>query len=406
MVLPDNNTFDQNSGLAEPPSLPSKATLSTSSSTKRSWAQVVTKNRKSLLLSSTTTPSTSASDAINMKGSAVSKTSIWRPGHGPDSVFVDMTGRKESKFEFLSLIAKQYLSRVGVISQQVGSMKFAEINFDPDDTALNDFLTNGIKFADNSIIIPCRALDSQMEVIRFRLSNLPFMGESALLEGLQKSLKVYGEMLDVEILLEPTTRTYMCTGYAVLNVSAQHTKFKQLTHHIPWDEKREQGFYAVWNQIPHYCRYCHEEGHVVVDCPKRRARASCWNFGIDGHIAASCARDKPSKRAHKRPETNVAIQPSVEEASTLLVTTEYPENTDAPTIEIDTCPNVKNQVHFDEALPHNPPVVLPTPLITSPSSTTASPGKTGSKRSRPHAAQKPYERPVTRSQSVPPKEPI
>ncbi|KAG0772297.1 hypothetical protein G6F22_015853 [Rhizopus arrhizus] len=100
MVLPDNNTFDQNSGLAEPPSLTSKATLSTSSSTKRSWAQVVTKNRKSLLLSSTTTPSTSASDAINMKGSAVSKTSIWRPGHGPGSVFVDMTGRKESKVEF------------------------------------------------------------------------------------------------------------------------------------------------------------------------------------------------------------------------------------------------------------------------------------------------------------------
>ncbi|KAG1136415.1 hypothetical protein G6F37_012027 [Rhizopus arrhizus] len=254
-----------------------------------------------------------------MKRSAVSKTSIWRPGHGPGSVFVDMTGRKESKFEFLSLIAKQYPSRVGVITQQVGSMKFAEINFDPDDIALNDFLTNGI-------------------------------------------------------LLEPTTRTYMCTGYAVLNVSAQHTKFKQLTHLIPWDEKREQGFYAVWNQMPHYCRYCHEEGHV------------------------------PSKRARKRPETSVAIQPSVEEASTLLVTTKYPETTDAPTIDIDTYPNVKNQVHSDVALPHNPPVVLATPLITSPSSTTASPGKTGPKRSRPHAAQKPYKRPITRSQSVPPKE--
>ncbi|KAG0973849.1 hypothetical protein G6F29_012592 [Rhizopus arrhizus] len=131
----------------------------------------------------------------------------------------------------------------------MGSMKFADINFDPDDIALNDFLTNGV-------------------------------------------------------LLEPTTRTYMCTGYAVVNVSAQHTKFKQLTHLIPRDEKREQGFYAVWNQMPHYCRYCHEEGHVVVDCPKRRARTSCWNCDIDGHIAASCTRDKPSKRARKRPETS------------------------------------------------------------------------------------------------------
>ncbi|KAG1320204.1 hypothetical protein G6F57_019730 [Rhizopus arrhizus] len=176
-------------------------------------------------------------------------------------------------------------------------MKFAEINFDPDDIALNDFLTNGLKFADNSIILPCRALDSQMEVIRLRLSNLPFLSESALLEGLQKSLTVYGEILDVGILLEPITHTYMCTGYAVLNVSSQNIKFKQLTHLIPWDEKREQSFYAVWNQMPHYCRYCHEEGHVVVDCPKRRARTSCWNCGIDGHMAASCTRDKPSKRA-------------------------------------------------------------------------------------------------------------
>ncbi|KAG0976599.1 hypothetical protein G6F29_010686 [Rhizopus arrhizus] len=137
--------------------------------------------------------------------------------------------------------------------------------------------------------------------------------------------------------------------------------------------------------MPHYCRYCHEEGHVVVDCPKRRARTSCWNCGIDGHMAASCTRDKPSKRARKQPETSVAIQPSVEEASTLLVTTEYPETTDAPTIDIDTCPNVKIK------------------FIPIPSSTTVSPGKTGPKRRRLHAAQKPYERPVTRSQSVPPK---
>ncbi|KAG1142531.1 hypothetical protein G6F37_008195 [Rhizopus arrhizus] len=211
-------------------------------------------------------------------------------------------------------------------------MKFAEINFDSDDIALNDFLANGIKFANNSTIIPCRALDSQMEVIRLRLSNLPFLGESALLEGLQKSLKVYGEILDIKILLKPTTRIYMCTDYAVLNVSSQHTKFKQLSHLIPWDEKREQVFYAVWNQMPHYCRYCHEEGHVVVDCPKRRARTLCWNYGIDDHMTTSCTRDKPSKRAHKQPETSVAIQSSVEPAPTSLSITESPETTDAPTI--------------------------------------------------------------------------
>ncbi|KAG0732721.1 hypothetical protein G6F23_014041 [Rhizopus arrhizus] len=128
--------------------------------------------------------------------------------------------------------------------------------------------------------------------------------------------------------------------------------------------------------MPHYCRYCHEEGHVVVDCPKRRARTSCWNCGIGGHMAASCAHDKPSKRAH------------------------------TPTIGVDVYPSGENQVPYDETLPHNPLVVIPIPLSTSTSSTTVSPGKTRPKCSRVHATPKPYERPVTRSQSIPPKESI
>ncbi|KAG1042926.1 hypothetical protein G6F43_011778 [Rhizopus delemar] len=117
MVLYDNNNFDQNGDLAESSFLTSKATLAPSSSTKRSWAQVVSKNRKSLLLSLTTTLSINEPDTINKKGSAIVKASIWRPGYDPGSVFVDMTGRKESKVEFLGLVAKQYPSRVGVITQ-------------------------------------------------------------------------------------------------------------------------------------------------------------------------------------------------------------------------------------------------------------------------------------------------
>lgn len=65
---------------------------------------------------------------------------------------------------------------------------------------------------------------------------------------------------------------YMCTGYAVLNVASKTETFEPLTHLIPWDEQRECGFYAVWNQMPVYCRYRHEEGHVVANCPKRKTR--------------------------------------------------------------------------------------------------------------------------------------
>ncbi|KAG1580675.1 hypothetical protein G6F48_010297 [Rhizopus delemar] len=197
-----------------------------------------------------------------------------------------MTGCKETKIELLGLIAEQYPSRVGVLTQQVGSLKFAEINFDPADEAFSECLTNGIKFADNSTIISYRALDNHMQVICLCLSNLPFLDEMALLESLQK---------------KPTTGTYMCTDYAVLNISSKDTQFEPLTHLIPWYEQHECGFYAVWNQIPVCCRYCHEEGHVVADCPKRRIKHTCWTCGAVDHLAAECSRDKPSKKAGKQP---------------------------------------------------------------------------------------------------------
>jgi hypothetical protein len=107
---------------------------------------------------------------------------------------------------------------------------------------------------------------------------------------------------DVGILLEPTTGTYMCTGHAVLIMASKAEIFEPLTHLIPWDEQRECSFYAVWNRMPVYCRYCHEEDHVFAHCPKRKTRHTCWNCSVVGHIAAECLREKPSKNARKQPE--------------------------------------------------------------------------------------------------------
>ncbi|KAG1323127.1 hypothetical protein G6F63_013111 [Rhizopus arrhizus] len=117
------------------------------------------------------------------------------------------------------------------------------------------------------------------------------------------SLEPYGSVLDLGILRESHTSTYMGTGYAILSVPKNDDRFSPLSHHLPWYQSEDEGFYAVWSDMPTYCRYCHAEGHAVPDCPKKRSSRVCWNCRTSGHIAAECAKskNKPFKKARKTP---------------------------------------------------------------------------------------------------------
>ncbi|KAG1117218.1 hypothetical protein G6F42_013496 [Rhizopus arrhizus] len=104
----------------------------------------------------------------------------------------------------------------------------------------------------------------------------------------------------------------MGTGYAILSVPIGDDTFLPLSHNLPWSNAHDEGFYAVWNDMPTYCRYCHQEGHAVSECPKKRSTRVCWNCHKSGHIAAECSKDKPSKKARKTPTAPTAREDVVE----------------------------------------------------------------------------------------------
>ncbi|KAI8327587.1 hypothetical protein BD560DRAFT_379532 [Blakeslea trispora] len=262
MALSANDPNSKTGGLA--PNPPNNKPQRTTPSS-RSWSQIVGRNERKSLLGHKTAlspppPSASVSSETVLPQKII-KSQIWRPGHGVNSLFIDMSGRKETKLEFFKLVALQYPTRVGVLTQQVGSLRFAEINFPPNDKDYELFLEKGLCMNNQDIIMPCRALASNMEVMRIRLSKLPFLKEVDLLQGLEQSLSPYGQILDVGIFIEPETQTYTCTGYAILNIHAGENmeSFKPLSHCIPWNNSQDSDFYAVWNQMPKYCKYCHQE---------------------------------------------------------------------------------------------------------------------------------------------------
>ncbi|KAG1124326.1 hypothetical protein G6F42_009728 [Rhizopus arrhizus] len=253
------------------------------------WSQVVARKRTSLV---------NATFENNIDNSQQDKgihSKVWRAGRSPGSVLLDMTDRSESPVQLMALIAKQFPSRIAVATTKEGSRKIAEINFDPLDPAIDQILKDGITFENDAVrLLPCRALDPAVPLVRLRLSNLPFLKEDILKEQLKMSLEPYGIVLDLGILRESHTGTYMDTGYAILSVPKNDDRFSPLSHHLPWYQSEDEGFYAVWSDMPTYCRYCHAEGHAVPDCPKKDSSHVCWNCRTSGHIAAECTKTMSS----------------------------------------------------------------------------------------------------------------
>jgi hypothetical protein len=230
-----------------------------------SWCQDISIKRKSLMHTENDTiayvfmnqSSTTTDDRVKL-------THIFKNGQDRGSVLLDISDRKEPLVKMLQLISQQYPSRNGILVRRDKDLTFLEINFGLMEPDLDAILEKGVAFDDQSIVIPCIA--RKVNAVYIRLYNLPLWNRHELCSLLLHSLAKYGAVLDVGMLLEPNTDTYMGSGYAIIDT--ERRLYTRLNHVIT-DSQKKSEFYGVWEGMPDFCHCCHAKNHVFEECSKR-----------------------------------------------------------------------------------------------------------------------------------------
>ncbi|CAO3588798.1 unnamed protein product [Absidia cylindrospora] len=282
----------------------------------QTWAQIATKNRPvriSLFGDSSPTNSTdseSDSESTNTSTSTTSikKTSIrttaWRTGRNSGSYFLDISSRSEGDSIIFQLIKEQFPSCRGAAPFREGGRRLLEVNLDPENLVESQsFASNGLEMSDKVHIIPTEALPSSATVVKLSLSRMPFLAQYQIQEGLTESLSKYGRIYDIGIITDPISKMFLGSGYAVLDTSTVTNT--PLTHTLPWPGL-PNGFHAVWENMPQYCKYCHQDGHIRDACPTARPLRLCFSCTKPGHIAANCRRPTKSSPSPAPPLSSVS----------------------------------------------------------------------------------------------------
>lgn len=77
---------------------------------------------------------------------------------------------------------------------------------------------------------------------------------------------------------------------------------KRLDHNVHWCEENNEIFHATWDNMPTWCRYCHQTGHTKFDCEKSKARIVCYGCHQFGHRSFECPRKQPLTLSKKNKE--------------------------------------------------------------------------------------------------------
>ena len=108
----------------------------------------------------------------------------------------------------MNLIGRTYPNNCGAQIIREGSRILIKTYFEKSEE-IETALIAGLNFKKGVLIKSCRTLSSNANITKVRLSKLPFMLPTKLLEGITTSLNIYGRVFDCGIYYDATSGIFM-----------------------------------------------------------------------------------------------------------------------------------------------------------------------------------------------------
>ncbi|KAL9538421.1 hypothetical protein MBANPS3_010943 [Mucor bainieri] len=179
------------------------------------------------------------------------KTQIWRNARNRNGYFLDISKiANTTDRQHMQILDQQYKASNFLGLQVLDKDKQRYLEVYPTKDIADRFLAEGVLYeskAHKIQLLPCKAVDDT-------------------------TLGAFGTVLDIGLDYEHSMGWFMGSGYAVVQ---QLSNFIYLPTALPcritWQTstKTEEYCYATFLGMTTWCRYCYEEGHTKLECPKK-----------------------------------------------------------------------------------------------------------------------------------------
>ncbi|KAG2212517.1 hypothetical protein INT45_003111 [Circinella minor] len=220
---------------------------------------------------------------------------IWKTGRSPGSVIFDISPCPGVLDDTIATLMKTFPNNNGIIPHKEGVRVLAEINLNSEEERILA-IDKGIDFTPEINIRATRALHKKAKIKKLRLTDLPLLPEQVLTQGLRTTFQPYGEILDIGINRNHTTKAYMGNGFAILDIQEKEGQpLENLNHPIPWCGNEDDLIYAHFEGMPLFCSRCHQPDHCYEDCPRlhrNQQQKKCFHCGGFDHYNTICPKER------------------------------------------------------------------------------------------------------------------